>query len=148
MALPFGVTIAGAPRLYGHSDGDVVLHAVADALLGAAGLGDLGRLFPAGPATPAGIASVELLGSVVARLAGEGWRPAGVPEDQATEVEVTFETVGEETRVSVEHRGWDAVPQDHMARHGFPLGPFQMRAAEWWRAELAAMRALIAVPPP
>lgn len=73
-----GVTIAGAPRLYGHSDGDVVLHAVADALLGAAGLGDLGRLFPAGPATPAGIASVELLGSVVARLAGEGWRPAGV----------------------------------------------------------------------
>ena len=42
-----GISIADAPRLYGHSDGDVVLHAVATAVLSAAGLGDLGRLFPA-----------------------------------------------------------------------------------------------------
>ena len=67
-----GVEIPGAPRLHGHSDGDVALHAVADALLGAAGLGDLGRLFPAGPSTPRGISSGELLSAVVARLAGEG----------------------------------------------------------------------------
>jgi 2-C-methyl-D-erythritol 4-phosphate cytidylyltransferase/2-C-methyl-D-erythritol 2,4-cyclodiphosphate synthase len=73
-----GVDIPGAPALHGHSDGDVALHALADALLGAAGAGDLGRLFPAGPATPRGADSRELLAAVIARLAGDGWRPAGL----------------------------------------------------------------------
>jgi len=73
-----GITIAGAPRLYGHSDGDVALHAIADALLGAAGLGDLGRQFPAGPATPAGIASSELLRAVLERLRAAGDRPVSL----------------------------------------------------------------------
>ena len=71
-----GIAIDGAPRLHGHSDGDVALHAVADALLGAAGLGDLGRIFPVGPATPRGIASSELLAETVRRLAAAGLRPA------------------------------------------------------------------------
>jgi 2-C-methyl-D-erythritol 2,4-cyclodiphosphate synthase len=56
----------------------VVLHAVADALLGAGGLGDLGRLFPADGRTPRGIASAELLDAVVARLSAAGFRPAAV----------------------------------------------------------------------
>jgi 2-C-methyl-D-erythritol 4-phosphate cytidylyltransferase / 2-C-methyl-D-erythritol 2,4-cyclodiphosphate synthase len=73
-----GIEIARAPRLHGHSDGDVALHAVADALLGAAGLGDLGRKFPAGPATPAGVSSSELLRAVLDELADAGWRPATV----------------------------------------------------------------------
>jgi 2-C-methyl-D-erythritol 4-phosphate cytidylyltransferase/2-C-methyl-D-erythritol 2,4-cyclodiphosphate synthase len=73
-----GIELHGAPALHGHSDGDVALHALADALLGAAGSGDLGRLFPAGPSTPRGADSRELLAAVVARLAGDGWRPAGV----------------------------------------------------------------------
>lgn len=73
-----GVEIEGAPRLAGHSDGDVALHAVADALLGAAGLGDLGRLFPSDARTPRGVASDLLLREVVARLAGAGLRPATV----------------------------------------------------------------------
>jgi 2-C-methyl-D-erythritol 4-phosphate cytidylyltransferase/2-C-methyl-D-erythritol 2,4-cyclodiphosphate synthase len=73
-----GIEIPGAARLHGHSDGDVALHAIADALLGAAGLGDLGRLAPAGPQTPAGIDSRELLTTVVERLAAAGWRPASV----------------------------------------------------------------------
>jgi len=73
-----GIEIAGAPRLHGHSDGDVALHAVADALLGAAALGDLGRLFPADRRTPRGIASRELLMAVVGRLAEAGWRPESV----------------------------------------------------------------------
>ncbi len=73
-----GVEIPGAPRLHGHSDGDVALHAVADALLGAASLGDLGRLFPASPETPTGIDSGTLLRSVALRLREAGWRPAGI----------------------------------------------------------------------
>ena len=73
-----GVVFDGVPRLSGHSDGDVVLHAIADGLLGAAGLGDLGRLFPAGPSTPRGIASTELVATILERLADAGWRPAAV----------------------------------------------------------------------
>lgn len=77
-----GIVIAAAPRLHGHSDGDVALHAICDALLGAAGLGDLGRIFPAGLETPAGIASGTLLGEVRRRLEADGWR--------ATSVDVTI----------------------------------------------------------
>lgn len=73
-----GVRFDGVPRLDGHSDGDVVLHAIADGLLGAAGLGDLGRQFPADASTPRGIASTEMVGAVLDRLASGGWRPAAV----------------------------------------------------------------------
>ena len=73
-----GVTISGAPRLSGHSDGDVALHAVADAMLGGACLGDLGRHFPATAATPEGIPSGELLSAVRDRVAHAGYRPVTV----------------------------------------------------------------------
>ena len=69
-----GITIDAAPRLHGHSDGDVVLHAVCDALLGAAGLGDLGRIFPPGPATPPGIAGATLVAECLRRV-----QAAGIP---------------------------------------------------------------------
>jgi 2-C-methyl-D-erythritol 4-phosphate cytidylyltransferase/2-C-methyl-D-erythritol 2,4-cyclodiphosphate synthase len=73
-----GVEIAGAPRLHGHSDGDVALHAIAGALLGAVAMGDLGGLHPADARTPRGIASADLLKSVRDALAAEGWRPVAV----------------------------------------------------------------------
>jgi len=73
-----GITIDAAPRLHGHSDGDVALHAVCDALLGAAGLGDLGRIFPPGPSTPAGIASRELVAECVRRVRAAGLAPLSV----------------------------------------------------------------------
>jgi 2-C-methyl-D-erythritol 4-phosphate cytidylyltransferase/2-C-methyl-D-erythritol 2,4-cyclodiphosphate synthase len=73
-----GIEIPGAPRLHGHSDGDVAIHAVADALLGAAGLGDLGSVFPAGPGTPRGIAGSELLTGVLDRVRASGHEPRSV----------------------------------------------------------------------
>ena len=63
------------PRgLAGHSDGDVVTHALIDAVLGAAGLGDIGTLFPSDASTPAGIDSVELLRGAVEWVRGAGYR--------------------------------------------------------------------------
>jgi len=73
-----GLVVEGAPSLRGHSDGDVLLHAIADALLGAAALGDLGRIFPTGPETPIGIASVELLAEVVDRVGRAGFHVANL----------------------------------------------------------------------
>ncbi|HET9853039.1 MAG TPA: 2-C-methyl-D-erythritol 2,4-cyclodiphosphate synthase [Candidatus Limnocylindrales bacterium] len=70
-----GIEIPAAPRLHGHSDGDVALHAIGGALLGAAGLGDLGGVYPADERTRRGIPSSELLGGIVAKLAAAGWRP-------------------------------------------------------------------------
>jgi len=69
----------------GHSDGDAVLHAVADALLGAAGLDDLGSLFPDTDAEWAGADSRALLREVVARVRAAGWRPHNVDVVVATE---------------------------------------------------------------
>jgi 2-C-methyl-D-erythritol 2,4-cyclodiphosphate synthase len=71
-----GVAVAGR-GLAGHSDADVITHAVADALLGAAGLGDLGGLFPDNDPAWRNADSMELLAEVVSRL-GAGWRVGNV----------------------------------------------------------------------
>ncbi len=70
------------------------------------------------------------------------WRQASFAEGQLTHVEVLFEAVGEETRVSVEHRGWDTVPAEHVARHGFPERIFLQRQGEHWRALLGRLGSL------
>jgi 2-C-methyl-D-erythritol 4-phosphate cytidylyltransferase/2-C-methyl-D-erythritol 2,4-cyclodiphosphate synthase len=67
-----GLLIEGAPRLHGHSDGDVVLHALCDALLAASGGGDLGRVFPSGERATRDIDSRELLGDVMRRVSAAG----------------------------------------------------------------------------
>jgi 2-C-methyl-D-erythritol 2,4-cyclodiphosphate synthase len=70
-----GVLFDGEDGLTGHSDGDAVCHAVADALLGAAGLGDVGEHFPDDDPSVEGIAGVELLGQVAAKIRGSGSTP-------------------------------------------------------------------------
>ena len=71
------------------------------------------------------------------------WRQANFSAEQSTEVEVTFEAVEDETRVSIEHRAWDTIPQRHAARHGFPEQATLRRAADWWRASLYSLRARV-----
>lgn len=68
-----GVTVPDSPALVGHSDADVVAHAVADALLGPVGLPDLGELFPASDPQYAGADSIALLREVARRVAAERW---------------------------------------------------------------------------
>jgi 2-C-methyl-D-erythritol 2,4-cyclodiphosphate synthase len=73
-----GVRFDGEAGLAGHSDADVVAHAAADALLGAAGLGDLGSLFPDTDPALAGADSLHLLAEVAARVRAAGWEPDNV----------------------------------------------------------------------
>ena len=68
------------------------------------------------------------------------WRQASFPLDLHTEVEVRFEPVGEETRVSVEHRGFHQVPAESVARHGFPDALLLSKLGEYWRDQLASLR--------
>lgn len=75
-----------------------------------------------------------------------GWRQASFHEGQITEVHVSFEPAGDETRVTVEHVGWDSVPQDHVARHHFPDAVFLQRHAEWWQALLGSLKLGLAAP--
>ena len=72
-----GVEIAHDRGLAGHSDADVLSHAVGDALLGAAALGDLGEMFPSVEEWR-GASSIDLLRRVAERVAGEGWRIVNV----------------------------------------------------------------------
>ena len=73
-----GVVLEGERGLAGHSDADVVAHAVADALLGAAGLGDIGAHFPDTDSRWRGADSLALLGHVVEVVRAEGWSVANV----------------------------------------------------------------------
>jgi 2-C-methyl-D-erythritol 2,4-cyclodiphosphate synthase len=73
-----GVMLDGGPGLAGHSDADVVAHAVADALLGPAGLGDLGSLFPDTDPAWQGADSLRLLAAVVQQVREAGWSVSNV----------------------------------------------------------------------
>jgi len=68
-----GVRVDHPKGLAGHSDGDVIAHALIDAILGAADLGDIGSLFPSDGRTPAGVSSLVLLEDAYARVRAAGW---------------------------------------------------------------------------
>jgi 2-C-methyl-D-erythritol 2,4-cyclodiphosphate synthase len=68
-----GIRIESPRGLAGHSDGDVITHALIDALLGAANLGDIGSLFPSDGRTPPGVSSLVLLEQAYTRVREAGW---------------------------------------------------------------------------
>ena len=68
-----GVEFDSSRGLAGHSDGDVITHALIDAVLGAAGLGDIGSLFPSDGSTPEGISSLDLLRDALEQVHGAGF---------------------------------------------------------------------------
>jgi 2-C-methyl-D-erythritol 2,4-cyclodiphosphate synthase len=73
-----GVAFTGVPGLEGHSDADVLTHAVTDAVLGAAGLGDIGRHFPDDDPRYSGADSIDLLSQTASLAGSEGWQVVNV----------------------------------------------------------------------
>jgi 2-C-methyl-D-erythritol 2,4-cyclodiphosphate synthase len=73
-----GVRIPSDVHLHGHSDGDAIAHALTDAILGAASLGDIGEMFADTDPANAGRDSIEMLQRAVARVQADGWRVAHV----------------------------------------------------------------------
>jgi uncharacterized protein YndB with AHSA1/START domain len=71
------------------------------------------------------------------------WRQASFADDQSTRVEVRFDEVGDDTRVTVEHLGWDSVPAPHAARHGMVGTLFLQRHGGWWQELLASLKAAV-----
>jgi 2-C-methyl-D-erythritol 4-phosphate cytidylyltransferase/2-C-methyl-D-erythritol 2,4-cyclodiphosphate synthase len=142
-----GVRIDGAPRLVGHSDGDVALHAVADALLGAMGMGDLGRAFPADSRTPAGIDSRLMLVSVADRVREAGWRPANVDVTIVAARPRISELLPQMGAIIAEAIGVDAAAVNVKASTGNLIGPEGMGRSVSASAVVMVVRAGVAAAP-
>jgi len=69
------------------------------------------------------------------------WRGVNFAPGERTEVEVLFEPSGDDTLVTVTHRGWSAIRPDHPARHGLDVAPFVRMLGMWWGELLSALRA-------
>jgi 2-C-methyl-D-erythritol 2,4-cyclodiphosphate synthase len=97
-----GVRFESSRGLAGHSDGDVVAHALVDAVLGAAGLGDIGSLFPSDASTPEGISSLDLLRDALARVSDAGY----------TVVNADCVLIGEQPRIADRRGEMEALLSD------------------------------------
>lgn len=102
-----GVTVPFDRGLLGHSDADVLTHAVMDALLGAAALGDIGKLFPDSDAAYAGADSIALLRRVTALLREHGWQVGNVDATVVAQVPKLAPYIPEMRRRLAEAMGLD-----------------------------------------
>jgi 2-C-methyl-D-erythritol 2,4-cyclodiphosphate synthase len=120
-----GVEIPSGPGLEGHSDADVLAHAVSDALLGAAGLGDIGRHFPDDDPRYRDADSIELLMQIVALLADAGWHVVNVDSTVVCErprlepyVSAMAERLGGALRIAAERVSVKATTNEGMGALG------------------------------
>jgi 2-C-methyl-D-erythritol 2,4-cyclodiphosphate synthase len=118
-----GVTIPHTHGLLGHSDADALAHAITDALLGAAGLGDIGRHFPDTDATFRGADSIVLLQEAVRRVRERGWEPVNVDATivaQAPKMAPHIDTMRARLAAAI---GLDAAAVNVKAKTAEKLGP-------------------------
>lgn len=120
-----GVDIPHERGLLGHSDADVLLHAICDALLGAAGLGDIGRHFPDSAPEYKGIDSRKLLRHVAALLLQHGWRVGNVDATiiaqaprMAPHIPVMREYIAEDLDVAADQVNVKATTTEHLGFTG------------------------------
>lgn len=120
-----GVTIPHPRSLAAHSDGDVALHALCDALLGAAGLGDIGRHFPDSDARFRNIDSRELLREVVANIHAQGLRAGNADltiiaqePKLAAFIDAMRETIASDLQVPATHVNVKATTTEHLGFTG------------------------------
>ena len=121
-----GVTIPYEKGLDGHSDADVLVHAVMDALLGAAAMGDIGKLFPDNDDRYLGADSMELLREVSRRLEGAGYQPRCDHHRPAAKARAAYRADAPEYRGRTAYRSWEhqrqgndgGAPRLHRLRRG------------------------------
>ncbi len=124
-----GVEISHSKGCIAHSDGDVLVHAICDALLGAAALGDIGKHFPDTSAEFKGIDSLVLLRRVVALLAEEGYRIGNIDSTIAMQrpklrpyIDLMRERIAEAAGVTVEQVSVKATTTEHLGFEGEEKG--------------------------
>lgn len=124
-----GVAIEHDKGLQGHSDADVLLHAIADALLGAAALGDIGTLFPDTDPAWKGADSLELLKSVCQRVGEHGWRVMNIDATVVLErpklrphIDAMRRNIGTATEVPTSHISVKATTGEGMGFVGTEAG--------------------------
>ena len=120
-----GVTIPCERSLEAHSDGDVVLHALCDALLGAAGMGDIGQHFPPDDAEYENIDSRKLLRRVVALISAQGFHIANADltivaqaPKLASHIDAMCDNIGSDLQVTVGQVNVKATTTEHMGFTG------------------------------
>lgn len=124
-----GVEISHTKGCIAHSDGDVLVHAICDALLGAAALGDIGKHFPDTSAEFKGIDSLVLLRRVVALLAEEGYAIGNIDSTIAMQrpklrpyIDLMRERIAEAAGVAVEQVSVKATTTEHLGFEGEEKG--------------------------